>query len=201
MQLKLRFAVFVISMVAVILLVGCPPNPVSLTSFSYSGPQLPFGAGGTAPLCPTCQITGVFTLNSPLGFGGSGVQYTTYELKANGRIKSFDFKISGWTLGGTPPEYSSTNGAIVVTASITGLDSKNNLGNWNIEITDSGRKTYIATCIASAAFMVQYSGQNPWDAGFPPGTSCQNPSPAHDIYSGGGNTLLQGNGPGVMTGM
>ena len=203
MQLKLQFAAFVTSMVAVILLVGCPPNPVYLTSFTYAGPLLPFGEGGTAPLCATCFIKGTFTLNSPLAFTNSvsPSAYTTNELKTNGRIKSFDFTIGGWTLAGTPPEYSSTNGAIVLTASITGLDSQNNIGNWNIEITDSGRKTSITTCNASAAFMTSHPGTNPWNAGFPPGAACTSGPPPSDVFSGGGNTLLTGNGPGLMTGM
>jgi hypothetical protein len=200
MQLKLQFAVFVTGMVAVILLVGCPPNPVYLTSFAYTGPLLRFGAGGNAPSCPTCFIKGTFTLNSSLGFTNSvsPAAYSTYELKANGRIKSFDFTISGWSLGGTPPEYSSTNGAIVITASITGLDSQNNLGNWDIQITDQNRTTFFVTCNASAAFMASHPGANPWDAGFPSGSSCTSQS---ENFSGGDNILFQGNGPGIMTGM
>jgi hypothetical protein len=201
MHLKLQFAALVTSIAAAILLAGCPPpTPPSFTSFAYTGPLLPFGVGGTSPICQTCFIKGTFTVNSPLGFNFAP-GYTTYDLKANGRIASFDFTVSGWTLGGTPPEYSNTNGAIIVTFGVTGLDSSGNLGNWNIEITDSGRKTFIATCNASAAFMAQHPGTNPSNAGFPSGAACTTPAPTKDDYSGGGNTLLQGNGPGVMTGM
>lgn len=200
MQLKLQLAVFVTSTVAVILLGGCPPKPIYFTSFAYTGPLLPFGEGGTAPLCQTCFIKGTFTINSPETFSFPP-GYTTYDFKGNGWIKSFDFTVSGWTLGGTPPEYSSTNGAIIITFAMTGLDSSMHLGNWNIEITDKDRKTSIATCNASAAFMAQNPGTNPWDAGFPSGAACSQGGPAKDIYSGGGNTMLTGNGPGVMTGM
>ena len=198
MQLKLQLAASVTSMVAVILLAGCPPSTISYTTFSYTGPLLRFGAGGTAPSCPTCFIKGTFTLNSPLEFINSisPQTYSTYELKINGRIKSFDFTISGWSLGGTPPEYSSTNGAIITTASITGLDGLNNMGNWNFEIGD--KTTFLVTCNASASFIASHPGANPWDAGFPSGSSCDSQD---EVYSGGDNILFQANGPGVMTGM
>jgi hypothetical protein len=50
--------------------------------------------------------------------------------------------------------------------------------------------------------MASHPGANPWDAGFPSGAACDtaHESPIHDMYSGGGNLNLYGNGPGVMTG-
>jgi len=198
MHLKFQFAALVTTVVAAILLAGCPPNPVYLTSFAYTGPLLRFGAGGTAPSCSTCFIKGTFALNSSLGFTNSvsPAAYSTYDLKAIG-LKSFDFTVSGWSLGGTPPEFSNTNGAIVTRFSVTGLDSKGNLGNWNIQVGSSDGR-FIVTCNASAAFMASHPGANPWDAGFPSGSSCTSQS---ENFSGGDNILFQGNGPGVMTGM
>src|SRR5579871_310207 len=191
MQPKLQLAMFVTSLAAGILLAGCPPGATNFTSFTYAGPLLPFGAGGTAPTCPTCQITGLFTVNSPLGFSAAPA-YSTYDLKATG-LKSFDFKISGWTLGGPPPEFSSANNATVTRFKITGLDSSGNIGNWNIQL-GSSNGVFLATCNATAAFMAQHPGANPWDAGFPSGAACgpQDQSPTHDQFSGGGSLLLEG---------
>ena len=197
MHLKLH--VFVTSVAVAILLVGCPPKPAS-TSYTYTGPPLLFGAGGTAPLCQSCFIKGTFTLNAPLPYGG-GVLTTYPDLRVltNGKLSSFDFTISSWTLGGTPPEWSSTNGAIINQFGVS-LDANGNLGNWNIQITSSDRTNFFATCNASAGFKTEFPAPPATEAGFPSGAACTMPTPQKDTYSGGGNTLLTGNGPGVMTG-
>lgn len=199
MRLKLQAAVFGTSMAAVILLAGCPPKPT--TSYAYTGPALLFGAGGTAPSCPTCFIKGTFTLNAPLGFGGSSVLSTYPDLRAitNGKLVAFDFTISNWSLGGTPPEWSSANGAIINQFGVS-LDSSGNLGNWNIQITSSDRSKFFATCNATTGFKTEFPAPPAPEAGFPSGAACTMPAPQKDVFSGGGNLLLTGNGPGVMTG-
>jgi hypothetical protein len=193
MHLKFKVAVLVTSIAAAILLAGCG------TTYTYTGPPLLFGAGGTAPSCPTCFISGTFTVNSPLGCASSSLLCTYPDLRVltNGKLTSFDFTISGWTLGGTPPEWSSTNGAIINRFGVT-LDSSSQLGNWNIQITSSDRTTFFATCNATAAFKTEFPAPPAREAGFPSGAACDTPAPQKDTFSGGGNTLLTGNGPGVM---
>jgi hypothetical protein len=192
MHLKLKLAA---SMAAAILLTSCA------TTYTYTGPPLLFGAGGTAPSCPSCFVSGTFTLNAPLGCGGSGSSLSTYpDLRnlTNGKLTSFDFTISNWTLGGTAPRWSNTNGAIINQFGVS-LDSSCNLGNWNIQISSSDGTNYFATCNATAGFKTEFPAPPAAEAGFPSGAACTTPPPPKDTFSGGGgNTLLTGNGPGVM---
>ena len=189
MHLEQKFAGFLTSAVASILLTGC-----GKTTYTYAGPPLTFDAGGAAPSCPSCVISGTFTVNTPLGFGGSSV-LSTYNL-TTGQLKSFSFTISNWTLGGAAPSWSNTNGAIINQFSVS-LDSSGNLGNWNIQITSSDRTKFFATCNASAGFKTEFPAPPATEAGFPSGAACTMTAP-QDTFSGGGNTLLTGNGPGVM---
>jgi hypothetical protein len=177
------------ALAALILSAGCHP-----TTYTYTGPPLLYGTGGTAPECPTCFISGTFTLSKPLPAGGAVM--TTYpDLRALGTLKSFDFTISNWTLGGTPPEWSSANGAMINQFGVT-LDANGLLGNWNIQITSSDRTKYFATCNATATFETEFPAPPAPAAGFPPSAACNMPAPQKDTYSGGGNLLIQGNGPG-----
>jgi len=186
MRRNFPFMAFVTSLAAAILLVGC-----GSTVYTYTGPVLTDPSNGTVN-CSGCFISGTFTIAQPFPFGSLLTTYPDIRALSNSTLKSFDFTISGFP--GTPPDWSSSNGATVHAFGVS-LDSSGNLGNWNINISGGG--TGFATCNATAAFETEFPATATTPAGFPPGSACDE-GPI-DIFFGTGGFSTYSFKPGSWT--